>query len=246
METAVKSLTACDRINNHYYSRHCGSCYWCDRADILGVDIFPSVAKATKITTTEQYYYEEYHNPNQNKQNIALSSQNTNSSKSNLISSNTKESKEKYKPDLGTFFYGILAFFVGFIFAGGGAFICMIPLLLIPSLEYNDTFNIILNLAIIGVFLLISISFYLSSIYEVISVNKKNPLLDRMAIGAIYSSGYFSITNFIFSGVVTAFALDSITPESSIFFMPLLFIILTFISGLIGALIAAFFARQKS
>ena len=45
LETAVNDLTACNRIDNHHYSKHYGKCYWCDRADKLGVDIFPGVEK---------------------------------------------------------------------------------------------------------------------------------------------------------------------------------------------------------
>jgi serine/threonine protein kinase len=39
-------LTICGRVDNHYYSRTYGKCYWCDRSKNLGVDIFPGVVKA--------------------------------------------------------------------------------------------------------------------------------------------------------------------------------------------------------
>ena len=41
LETAVNDLTACNRIDNHHYSKHYGKCYWCERAANLDVDIFP-------------------------------------------------------------------------------------------------------------------------------------------------------------------------------------------------------------
>jgi serine/threonine protein kinase len=39
-------LTICGRVDNHYYSRTYGKCYWCDRSTNLGIDIFPGVVKA--------------------------------------------------------------------------------------------------------------------------------------------------------------------------------------------------------
>ena len=49
LKVAVNELTACSRVDSHYYSKHYGSCYWCDRATSLGVDIFPGVAGKAKI-----------------------------------------------------------------------------------------------------------------------------------------------------------------------------------------------------
>ncbi|MEI6444237.1 MAG: hypothetical protein WCO29_14205, partial [Nostocales cyanobacterium ELA583] len=39
-------LTICGRVDNHYYSRTYGKCYWCDRFAKLGIDIFPGIVKA--------------------------------------------------------------------------------------------------------------------------------------------------------------------------------------------------------
>ena len=46
-------LTICGRVDNHYYSRTYGKCYWCDRSTNLGVDIFPGVVKAKPSASVE-------------------------------------------------------------------------------------------------------------------------------------------------------------------------------------------------
>jgi hypothetical protein len=46
-------LTICGRVDNHYYSRTYGKCYWCDRSTKLGVDIFPGVVKANSSAVVE-------------------------------------------------------------------------------------------------------------------------------------------------------------------------------------------------
>ncbi|QSV62527.1 MAG: hypothetical protein HEQ26_06875 [Dolichospermum sp. DL01] len=46
-------LTICGRVDNHYYSRTYGKCYWCDRSTNLGVDIFPGVVKANSSVVEE-------------------------------------------------------------------------------------------------------------------------------------------------------------------------------------------------
>ncbi|OBQ33703.1 MAG: hypothetical protein AN485_18045, partial [Anabaena sp. MDT14b] len=46
-------LTICGRVDNHYYSRTYGKCYWCDRSTNLGIDIFPGVVKAKPSVVEE-------------------------------------------------------------------------------------------------------------------------------------------------------------------------------------------------
>jgi WD40 repeat protein len=46
-------LTICGRVDNHYYSRTYGKCYWCDRSTNLGVDIFHGVVKAKPSVVVE-------------------------------------------------------------------------------------------------------------------------------------------------------------------------------------------------
>ncbi|MTJ35092.1 PDZ domain-containing protein [Dolichospermum sp. UHCC 0260] len=46
-------LTICGRVDNHYYSRTYGKCYWCDRSTNLGIDIFPGVVKAKPSAVVE-------------------------------------------------------------------------------------------------------------------------------------------------------------------------------------------------
>jgi len=45
LKVAIADLTACSHIKNHYYSKTYGKCYWCERTNNLGVDIFPDVAR---------------------------------------------------------------------------------------------------------------------------------------------------------------------------------------------------------
>jgi DNA-binding helix-hairpin-helix protein with protein kinase domain len=40
LKTAIGELTACSAEMNHYYSRHTGQCFWCERKGIVGLDIF--------------------------------------------------------------------------------------------------------------------------------------------------------------------------------------------------------------
>ncbi|MBE9143240.1 DUF1036 domain-containing protein [Planktothrix mougeotii] len=43
LEVAINDLVVCSKNKNHIYSKHYGRCCWCDRANTLNVDIFPSV-----------------------------------------------------------------------------------------------------------------------------------------------------------------------------------------------------------
>ncbi len=43
LQVAINDLVVCSKNKNHIYSQHFGHCYWCDRANNLGVDIFPKV-----------------------------------------------------------------------------------------------------------------------------------------------------------------------------------------------------------
>lgn len=43
LQLAITDLVVCSKNKNHIYSKHSSGCYWCDRANTLNVDIFPSV-----------------------------------------------------------------------------------------------------------------------------------------------------------------------------------------------------------
>ncbi|MEZ2249632.1 DUF1036 domain-containing protein [Microcoleus sp.] len=43
LQVAINDLVVCSTNKNHIYSKHSSSCCWCDRAQALSVDIFPSV-----------------------------------------------------------------------------------------------------------------------------------------------------------------------------------------------------------
>lgn len=45
LKVAINDLVVCSENRNHIYSKHYGKCYWCERANNLNVDIFPSVEK---------------------------------------------------------------------------------------------------------------------------------------------------------------------------------------------------------
>lgn len=40
LDTAISQLKHCSQINNHVYTLNYGKCYWCERANKLGTDIF--------------------------------------------------------------------------------------------------------------------------------------------------------------------------------------------------------------
>ena len=41
LEVAFNELQSCGKVDSHFYGLSYGRCYWCDRAQNLGVDIFP-------------------------------------------------------------------------------------------------------------------------------------------------------------------------------------------------------------
>ncbi|WP_071879854.1 SUMF1/EgtB/PvdO family nonheme iron enzyme [Microcystis aeruginosa] len=49
LEAALKEVIRCGKIDNHYYNRSYGKCYWCERFSDLNLDIFPgnSIANVT-------------------------------------------------------------------------------------------------------------------------------------------------------------------------------------------------------
>jgi hypothetical protein len=40
LETAIDDLVSCGKFDSHFYGLSYGHCYWCDRTQNLGVDIF--------------------------------------------------------------------------------------------------------------------------------------------------------------------------------------------------------------
>ena len=46
LQLAISDLESCNQVANHSYSRIFGRCYWCERANNLGVDIFPHISNA--------------------------------------------------------------------------------------------------------------------------------------------------------------------------------------------------------
>ncbi|MCA2700147.1 MAG: SUMF1/EgtB/PvdO family nonheme iron enzyme [Microcystis sp. M179S2] len=51
LEAALKEVIRCGKIDNHYYSRRYGKCYWCERFSNLNLDIFPGNSIATVTST---------------------------------------------------------------------------------------------------------------------------------------------------------------------------------------------------
>ena len=51
LEAALKEVIRCGKIDNHYYNRSYGKCYWCERFSDLNLDIFASKSIATVTST---------------------------------------------------------------------------------------------------------------------------------------------------------------------------------------------------
>ncbi len=51
LEAARKEVIRCGKVDNHYYSRRYGKCYWCERFSDLNLDIFPGKSIATVTST---------------------------------------------------------------------------------------------------------------------------------------------------------------------------------------------------
>ena len=51
LEAARKEVIRCGKVDNHYYSRRYGKCYWCERFSDLNLDIFPGNSIATVTST---------------------------------------------------------------------------------------------------------------------------------------------------------------------------------------------------
>jgi len=60
LKVATDQLSVCGKIDNHYFSQTYGKCYWCERANNLGFDIFPTIvrtksqSKVVAATDTQQ------------------------------------------------------------------------------------------------------------------------------------------------------------------------------------------------
>ncbi len=53
LEAALKEVIRCGKVDNHYYNRSYGKCYWCERFSDLNFDIFPGNSIATVTPFTE-------------------------------------------------------------------------------------------------------------------------------------------------------------------------------------------------
>ncbi len=51
LKAALKEVIRCGKVDNHYYSRRYGKCYWCERFSDLNLDIFASKSIATVTST---------------------------------------------------------------------------------------------------------------------------------------------------------------------------------------------------
>ena len=59
LKVAVDELVSCSRIDSHHHSQHCGSCYWCERATNLGIDIFPGISNTTLFSAPIELNYQK-------------------------------------------------------------------------------------------------------------------------------------------------------------------------------------------
>ncbi|MFN7512298.1 SUMF1/EgtB/PvdO family nonheme iron enzyme [Microcystis sp.] len=51
LESALKEVIRCGKVDNHYYNRSYGKCYWCERSSDLNFDIFPGKSIANVTST---------------------------------------------------------------------------------------------------------------------------------------------------------------------------------------------------
>ncbi len=51
LEAALKEVIRCGKVDNHYYNRSYGKCYWCERSSDLNFDIFPGKSIANVTST---------------------------------------------------------------------------------------------------------------------------------------------------------------------------------------------------
>ncbi|MBC1193637.1 SUMF1/EgtB/PvdO family nonheme iron enzyme [Microcystis aeruginosa BLCCF108] len=51
LEAALNEVIRCGKVDNHYYNRSYGKCYWCERFSNLNLDIFPGNSIATVTST---------------------------------------------------------------------------------------------------------------------------------------------------------------------------------------------------
>ncbi|MCA2716661.1 SUMF1/EgtB/PvdO family nonheme iron enzyme [Microcystis sp. M169S2] len=51
LEVALNEVIRCGKVDNHYYNRSYGKCYWCERFSDLNLDIFPGKSIATVTST---------------------------------------------------------------------------------------------------------------------------------------------------------------------------------------------------
>ncbi|GBL11357.1 serine/threonine-protein kinase pkn1 [Microcystis aeruginosa Sj] len=51
LEAARQEVIPCGKVDNHYYNRSYGKCYWCERFSDLNFDIFPGKSIATVTST---------------------------------------------------------------------------------------------------------------------------------------------------------------------------------------------------
>ena len=124
LEVAVNQLTSCSRIDSHYYSNHYGSCYWCDRAANLGVDIFPDNVTTTKVSSELRQDSSLSKISSKSYQKNIISTHNVqkaNYQLSNSKSSNIQQSQENLEElffhllsgTIASFIFGIIAAILG-------------------------------------------------------------------------------------------------------------------------------------
>ncbi|MBN3963339.1 tetratricopeptide repeat protein [Nostoc sp. NMS8] len=64
LQIAIADLTLCSQVTNHSYSKTYGKCYWCERVNKIGLDIFPSVSNSIKppqIQSLQEIKIKEYY-----------------------------------------------------------------------------------------------------------------------------------------------------------------------------------------
>ncbi|NEP81855.1 MAG: DUF1036 domain-containing protein, partial [Okeania sp. SIO3B3] len=99
LQVAINGLEVCSKNRNHIYSKHYGQCYWCERANNLNVDVFPSVQQPIHPKRILIKKSSSSYQANKSTQNTQKSSS---SYQANKSTQNTQKSSSSYQANKST------------------------------------------------------------------------------------------------------------------------------------------------
>lgn len=121
LRLATGELIRCNRVANHIYSRTYGKCYWCERKDKIGTDIWNPQPQKSKPSSSQPRQSKP--NPNQNKKKITTSKPPTRTYTPSVItpvfpSSSTKSPTRKSNIGWGFWWLWLVASVLGLMTFG--------------------------------------------------------------------------------------------------------------------------------